>query len=78
MEINELFETSDLSLCAALSVLGHHANKVEMVGKKSILFFEKTEEILKAVDQYFLHDLLVEPIAFFNAIREIKTRLYHA
>ena len=48
----------------------------EATGKYSF-YFEDTEEIRELVRRYYDKELLVEPVALFNARKELLTRIKH-
>lgn len=75
---NDFFKTSDLALCATLCYFGYvvegidkspNISKVEFIVKRD----EKLDDLIKS---FWSHQLTVEPVAFFNFIREVKNRIY--
>jgi hypothetical protein len=70
-------KSTDLVLAAVCSYFGYfieaidrtNPNKVEFIIKRD----EKLDDLLKA---FWLHQLEVEPLAFFNCVKELKTRIY--
>ncbi len=74
---NELFETSDLSLVAALCCFGAKIDAVERNSGPRATFYLRHEKGLDALVQAFwAHTLQVEPLEYFNALKEAKSRLY--
>ena len=76
MAINNYFETSELSLSSALLCLGYKLLIVEKRNPKSLFMFERTEFIDQAIQGFWAGEVRVEPKAYFNAIKEVKSRLY--
>ncbi len=70
------FKTTDMSLVSTLIYLGyqitaiddHNPSKVHFVIKRD----GKTDEVIQS---YWNKELSVEPLAFFNCIKEVKTRI---
>jgi hypothetical protein len=75
MDENE-YQTSDLSLVAALCTLGAKIDFVEHSSPRSIFHIEHLDGLDRLVTDFYSRDLLVEPLAYFNALRDAKTRLY--
>lgn len=73
------FQSSDISLCAALYSYGYALEAIDKSNpSKAIFSIKKDEKIDEVIQQYWTHKLLVEPMSFFNSLREIKNRLYQA
>ena len=69
---------SDLSLGGCLVALGFSITTFDRDPKdypKVKMVFKKTEKLEEAVKNFFDGSLLVEPRAYWNAIREIKSRI---
>ncbi len=74
---NDLFETSDLPLVAALLSHGAKIEFLERNGGPRVSFYFRRERALdKLVEAFWAHSLTVEPLQYFNALKEAKTRLY--
>ena len=73
------FKSPDIALCSALCCLGY---EIEAINKqnpaRAIFSIKKDEQLDELIQLYFTHQLKVEPLSFFNALREIKTRVYNA
>jgi len=70
--------TTDLCLAAAASCYDYAIEAVDKTTPSKATFLIKRGEGLdELVQRYFAHELKIEPIAFFNALKELKTRLYH-
>lgn len=74
----DFFKTSDISLCSALCCYGY---QIETINKqntgRAFFLIKKDEQIENLIQSYFTHKLKVEPLAFFNFLKEIKTRIYN-
>jgi len=71
-------KTTDISLCAALCCLGFKISEIEQGPTgRAIFSFEKSDKLGKIVKQYFAHELKVEPLTYFNYLKEIKTQIYN-
>lgn len=74
---NEFFETSDMALCAALCCLGYTLDCVDKTTPTRAIFVISREDGLdEAIQHYWSHTLSVDPMAYFGALKELKTRLY--
>lgn len=74
----DYLKNSDMALCAALSCLGYQIEAIDKQNPSRAVFFIKRDEQLDGlVQMYFTHQLKVEPVAFFNALKELKTRIYN-
>lgn len=73
---NNYFKTSDLSLTAAVS-LSFPISSIEKTENRRVwFFFQKSSELNNFVESYWSGDIRVEPQAFFNQLKNIKTRIY--
>lgn len=70
------YATSDLYLTAYLKTKGHKS-KVEKLGSKSNFIFDESSELLSDVDDYLNETGSCEPLAFTNAIKNIKNILFN-
>lgn len=74
---NYVFETSDLSLVAALITHGAKIVSVERNNGPRATFYIRREKGLDGlVEAFWAHALQVEPLTYFNALKEAKSRLY--
>jgi hypothetical protein len=74
-EIN-LYVTSDLYLTAYLKVVGFNYKVEERRGKFCFLF-ESTPELITNVDEYLSEEGNCKPLAFTNAIKNLKNYLHN-
>jgi len=68
-----------MALCAALSCYGYTIEAVDRHNpRKAIFLIKRDTQLDNFIQQYFAHQLQVEPLSFFNFLKEIKTRIYNA
>jgi hypothetical protein len=74
---SKMYETIDLSLAAYLSVAGFKIDAVDIKRsrRRATMCFEMTEELSKAVSDFFGGDARVNPVEYFNTIRNLKSRI---
>lgn len=79
MRENDFFGSSDINLHATLRYYGYPTEAIDKSDKSRAVFYVKRDsELDKLIQQYFAHELLVEPLAFATLLKELKTRLYHS
>lgn len=78
IKIEDLYATTDLALAAALCLYFPLVGLKYLSPKQATFYFEKTDQVLQTVDQYWSHQLRVDPIDYFFQIKQIKSRLYSA
>lgn len=71
------FKTSDLALCAALCCLNYRIENFEKVGTKVTFVITDSNDLAKNVNEFWSHQLKVDPLLYFNCLKEIKTRIYN-
>lgn len=77
MNDNEHFESSDLSLVATLRCFGARIEGVDRSNPSRAIFHIPREKGLdQLVEAFWAHSLKVDPIEYFNALKEAKSRLY--
>jgi hypothetical protein len=70
-------KTSDLALATAISVLGVAIEAMqETDGQRMNFIFTKSDRLTDIVNRYWRGELLVEPQAYFNQLKVLKTRIY--
>ncbi|MFA5272335.1 MAG: DUF5659 domain-containing protein [Candidatus Omnitrophota bacterium] len=75
---NELFKTSDISLIASLCCYGCQVEDIDKSNRAKVIFLvKKSKNFDSLIRRYFAHQLKVEPLGFFNYLKEIKTRIYN-
>jgi hypothetical protein len=70
------YVTSDLYLSAYLKVKGNKYT-VEKNKSKSNFIFDETPELLSYVNEYLTENGSCEPLAYTNAIKNLKNLLYN-
>ena len=70
------YSTSDLYLTAYLKIKGHKFT-VEKTIKKSTFVFVSSPELLFNVDEYLTETGSCEPLAYTNAIKNLKNLLFN-
>ena len=79
LEEKDFLKTSDICLCSALCCYGYNIEAIDKQNSKKVVFLiQRDENLDNLIQQYFTHQLQVEPLSFFNYLKEIKTRIYHA
>lgn len=76
MNDSNTYVTSDLYLSAYLKVKGHRY-RVEKIKSKSNFVFDQTPELLSYVNEYLTENGSCEPLAYTNAIKNLKNLLYN-
>ncbi len=74
---NDFFKTTDLAL-ATVIFLSCPLEAIDRSGRKAAFIFKRTTELDELIQSYWRRELKVEPIAYFEALRLIKARLYGA
>lgn len=75
----DFYRSSDLSLISALSCCGYQIDAIDKLNPSKAVFLIKRDKRLDSlIQQYFTHQLQVEPLMFFNYLKEIKSRIYNA
>lgn len=74
----DYFKSSDMCLCSALCCYDYQIEAIDKQNPAKVIFLIKRDEQLDdLIKQYFTHQLRVEPLSFFNFLKEIKTRIYN-
>lgn len=78
MNENEFFESSDLSLVSALLSFGYNIETVDRTnGSRAVFLIPRDKFLDEKVQSFWSHSLLVDPLTYFNCLKEAKTRLYN-
>lgn len=67
-----LFETNDLGLAAYLKLMGMEIKKMFKQKGKTVFSFVNKPERKELVDKYFSGEGKVSPLAYKNALRDLK------
>lgn len=71
------FSSSELALCSALVCLEFPLDSLDKTNPQRTIFkFKRSKELDLAVTNFWQRKLLVEPLAFFEAQRYLKSRIY--
>ena len=76
--INQEYRTSDLACAAALSLFLPVLNLDKTDSRRTQFIFERTKKLEEIIEQFRMQELMVEPRAYFDQIRALKTRLYES
>jgi len=69
------FKTTDIGLAAAITAADFKISRIESDGVKGTFYFDKTDELLKAVNEYWDGSLFVNARKMFENIKIIKGRV---
>jgi len=76
LKLKDYYSTSDLALATAISLWF----PIEAIDKtnphKAIFLFKRNEELDRLLEAFWRRELKVEPQAYFNQLKLIKSRLY--
>ena len=76
-DTNFFFRTSDLALATALCVLGVAIEAMQQSdGQRMFFIFNKSDKLTDLVNRFWRNELLVDPLAYFNQLKVLKTRIY--
>ena len=64
-------KTTDIVLAAYLKLQGYTLDTISVVGKQGTFTFTDVEA--EVVNQYFIGNASVEPVAFNNMVRQLTT-----
>ena len=73
---NDYFQSPDLNLCATLHYFGYCIEAINRQEPKAVFLIKRDENLDNLIQQYWAHQLQVEPMGYFNSLKEIKARLY--
>lgn len=72
----QFYKTADLGLVTTLS-LHFTVRTIDRSNPRKVLFvFDLTDELNDFVNKYWRSEIVIEPQAFTNQIKNIKTRIY--
>jgi len=78
LQEKDYFKSSDICLCATLCCYGYQIEAIDKQNPVKVIFLiKRNEQLDDLMGQYFTHQLRVEPLSFFNFLKEIKTRIYN-
>jgi len=76
LKLNNYYSTSDLALATALSLWFPLETIDKTNPHKAIFLFKRNEELDRLLEAFWRRELKVEPQAYFNQLKLIKSRLY--
>ena len=76
LKLKDCYSTSDLALATAIS-LWYPIDVIDRQNPhKATFLFKRNERLDETIEAYWRRELKVEPQAYFDQLRTIKTRLY--
>jgi hypothetical protein len=75
-KLDTYFKTSELALVSFLRTQGYSIEHTERFGKQVIFYVEEDNKLKQLIKDFWSHSLMVEPLAFFNSIKETKSFIY--
>lgn len=76
---NDYYKTTDIALVSALCCYKYQIEEIDKQNPSKAIFLIKRDDLLdNLIQQYFIHQLRVDPASFFNFLKEIKTRIYNS
>jgi hypothetical protein len=72
---DSFYQSADLSLCSTLSLF-IPIDSIYKVGTKGFFLFKRDDYLDKLLESYWRQELRVEPQAYFNQLKILKSRLY--
>lgn len=74
---NNYHKETDLLTSAVLAYNNFQIKEINKIGFNKFEFcFEKSDKLSDLMNSYWNHELKVEPIDFFNTLKELKKRIY--
>ena len=67
----DFYRTSDIALCSAALCYGYQIEAMDKQNPNKAIFLIKRDiQLDNLIQQYFTHQLQVEPLMFFNFLKE--------
>jgi hypothetical protein len=76
MNKQHMYQTSDLACAAAISLFTPIEDVDKSDPRRAYFIFARTAELEDLLDKFQKRQLPVEPRAYFDQIKALKTRLY--
>lgn len=76
LQSKDFYRTADLALAAAISIFVPLEAVDKTDSRRAYFIFPQSEELDELVAAFWRKELKVEPQAYFDQLRAIKTRLY--
>ena len=78
LQEKDYFKSTDICLSSTLCCYGYQVEAIDRQNtSKAVFLIERDEQLDGLIQLYFTHQLKVEPLSFFNFLKEIKTRIYN-
>lgn len=75
---NDFYKSSDLSLIATTQLFGYPIEALDRENPNKIQFVIKRDENLdKLLQAFWSRSLSVEPLAYFESLKFVKSRIYN-
>lgn len=76
MTKKEIYKSSDMALVTTVSLFFPIVT-IDKINPRKVEFnFYKTIELLDFINKYWNNEIVVNPIEYFNQIKNVKRRLY--
>lgn len=72
----DLYQTSDIALGSVLLSYGLKLEAVDKSKPKAVFYFRKEKGVDQLAEGFWSHNLQVDPLLYFNSLKELKSRLY--
>jgi len=74
---NDFFRSSDLNLIACAQLFGHQIEAMNRSNPEKIIFsIKRNDELDKLIEDFWSRSLRVEPVAYFESLKLVKSRIY--
>lgn len=73
---NTTYQTSDLGCCAALVASGFELALLDRTAQRVVFCFTATPALEQCTTGYWSKDLLVSAQGYYEALKQVKARLY--
>ena len=73
---NHMYQTSDLACAAAISLFENLESIDKSDSRRAYFIFARTARLESILSKFQKRKLMVEPRAYFDQIKALKTRLY--
>jgi hypothetical protein len=70
------YESSDMALISTIYYFGYKIEAINKNSPRAIFIFERDKQLDELIQGFWAHTLQVDPLGYFNSLKEIKTRLY--
>lgn len=72
----DLYQTSDIALGSVLLSYGLKLEAIDKSNPKAVFCFRWEKGIEQLTEGFWSHSLQVDPLLYFNSLKELKARLY--